>query len=116
MKNLTLFILPLLMANTFGVIGQKNDFKIVIDAKKVYYTSDTQSVLVSIQECNMPLVRALNAELTALIPVKDAKDGIRFEADGNSYHIVPGSKEATTLLNMDKRIGKFKAEVDNLCK
>lgn len=116
MKNFTLLFLPILMANTFGITGEKNDFKLVIDAKKVYYTSDSQSVMVSIQECNKPLVRALNAELTALIPVKDAKDGILFEADGNSFHIVPGSKEATTLLNMDKRMGIFKAAVDNVCK
>ena len=116
MKFFILFLLPILMANTFGIIGEKNDFKLVIDAKKVYYTSDSQSVLISIQSCNMPLVRALNAELSAMIPVKDPKDGILFEVDGSSYHIVPGSKEATVLMNMDKRIAKFKTEVDGVCK
>jgi len=116
MKQSILLLLPFLLSNTFGVIGEKNDFKLVIDAKKVYYTSKTQSILISIQSCNMPLVRALNAELSALIPVKDAKDGILFEVDGNSYHIVPGSEEAKALLSMDKRMAKFNAEVDRTCK
>ncbi len=116
MKFSILLLLPFVMANTFGVIGEKNDFKLVIDAKKVYYTSDTQSVLVSIESCNMPMVRALNAEMTALIPEKPVKEGILFEVDGDSHHIVPGSKEGTALMNMDKRMGLFKAEVDKTCK
>ena len=115
MKHSILLLLPLLMANTFGVIGEKSDFKLVIDARKVYYTSDKQSVLVSIQQCNQSMVRALNAELMDLVPEKDSKDGVLFEVDGNSYHVVPGSKEANALLNMDKRMGLFKAEVDKVC-
>lgn len=116
MKHSILLLLPLLMANNFAIIGEKNDFKLVIDAKKVYYTSDKQSVLISIQPCNQPMVRALNAELMELIPEKDAKDGVLFEVDGDSYHIVKDSKEATALLDMDKRMGMFKAEVDKTCK
>lgn len=115
MKYLILF-LPLLLGNTFGTIGEKNDFKLVIDAKKVYYTSGVTSVLISIQSCNMHLVRALNAELMALVPAKDPKDGVLFEVDGSSYHLANGSKEATAVLSMEKRIAKFKAEVDSTCK
>lgn len=100
-------------ANSFQLEGSANDFKLVIDARKVSYTSAKKGVYVGLRDCNIPLARALNAELLALVPKEEPKAGWRFHVDGNSYTI--GNKESLQLKKMDEKMERFKASGDKAC-
>lgn len=65
--------------------------------------------------CNLALIRALNAELMALVPAKEEPTGLTFQIDGNTHTVSPAGKESRVLLFMNERMKLFEAEEAKAC-
>ncbi len=102
-------------ANTFEWKGS-NSFVLKIDSRNLVYTSSKSKVAGEIKECNLPLVRALNAELVGLIPQSEVVGGITYMVDANSYLIAGAGKQAELLNEMDKKIDFYREEESKACK
>ncbi|MFL5785026.1 MAG: hypothetical protein ACJ76H_10475 [Bacteriovoracaceae bacterium] len=102
-------------ANTFNLGNCPEKFSLVIDSRHLIYHSDKKNVNSQIKKCNLPLVRALNGELMALVPQKNFPDGLAFMVDGNKYFISGQGKEAKVLFAMNARIERFQEEEKKAC-
>lgn len=102
-------------ANTFEWKGT-NSFTLKIDSRNLVYTSAKSKVSGEIKTCNLPLVRALNAELVGLIPQSETAGGETFMVDANSFLIPDTGKQAELLNEMDKKIEFFREEEIKACK
>jgi hypothetical protein len=65
--------------------------------------------------CNLPLIRALNAELVSLASVKDEGPGLTYRIDGNTFTIPRSTGRANKLLRMDSRMARFEQEEKQNC-
>jgi hypothetical protein len=102
-------------ANTFEWKGS-HAFSLSIDAKNLIYNSTKKKVEEKIRPCNLPLVRALNAELAGLVPQTEVAGGITYMMDANSFQISKSGKEAELLNEMDKKIDFFREEEMKSCR
>lgn len=101
-------------ANTFEWKG-KTPFLLKIDAHSFVYTSSKEKVEGEIKPCNLPLARALNAELVGLIPQNETAGGVTYMVDANSYLIPRVGKKAALLNEMDKKIEFYREEEKKAC-
>lgn len=102
-------------ANTFEWKGTYA-FTLKIDARSLVYLSAKARVDSVIKDCNLPLVRAINAEMVGLIPQSDTPGGTTFMADANSYLLPASGKQADLLNEMDKKIDFYREEEKKACK
>ncbi len=102
-------------ANTFEWKG-KNSFSLKIDSKHLVYSSPKSRLAGEIKECNLPLVRALNAELIGLTPQTESAGGFTYMVDANSFLISGTGKEAELLNEMDKKILFYREQESRACK
>jgi hypothetical protein len=102
-------------ANTFEWKGI-NSFTLKIDSRNLVYISKKSKVEGEIKTCNLPLVRALNAELVGLIPQSEVAGGVTYMVDANSFLISGNGKEAALLNEMDKKIDFYREEEIKACK
>lgn len=104
-----------LFANTFDLKETSNRFSLAIDARALSYTSEKRKIEAEIKPCNLPLVRALNAELLSQVPLKNVPKGLPFLVDGNTYYVSAKGKEARVLLSMDQRMTRYQLEEKKTC-
>ncbi len=103
-------------ANTFEWKGS-NSFSLKIDARQLAYSSNHLKVDGEIRPCNLPLARALNAELMGLVPqVNEPEEGVSYLVDGNSYQVANRGKEASILNVMDKKMSHYREEEKKTCR
>lgn len=109
------FLSTSVFANTFEWKGT-NAFSLRIDARNLVYTSAKSRLASEIKDCNLPLVRALNAELMRLVPQTEVEGGVTYMVDANSYLMSGTGKEAVLLNDMDKKITFYQEEESKACK
>ncbi len=110
-----IFFPAMLFANTFDLKETSNRFSLVINSRNLTYISEKRKIEADIKACNLPLVRALNAELLSQVPLKNAPKGLPFLVDGNTYFVTLKGKEARVLLSMDNRMTRFQLEEKKTC-
>ncbi len=116
MSFLLSLLFPFLVsANTFDLKETSNRFSLVINARNLTYISEKRKIEVTIKDCNLPLVRALNAELLSQVPFKNVPRGLPFQVDGNTYFVSAKGKEARVLLSLDYRMTRYQLEEKRLC-
>lgn len=103
-------------ANTFDLKGSQSDFSLVIDARKISFSSPKKKLELEIKDCNLHLARALNAELLAINTTTEKKDDLVFRADGNLYYVGKKTKEGKLLTGMENRMRQFSREEKTACK
>jgi hypothetical protein len=110
-----LFSLPV-FANRFTLKNTGARFDLVISPETIIFNSEANKRKFTVVKCNEKLAQALNAELLAKLPSKQAVKGLTLYLDEKPVVIDSQSDLAMTALAMDSRILRFAVEEKEACK
>ena len=110
-----LFSLPV-FANRFELKETGARFELLITPGLISFNSEATKRKIPINKCNEKLAQALNAELLAKLPSKEANAGLKFQIDEKEINLDPQSDLGKMALMMDARILGFIVEEKKACK
>lgn len=113
---LVLLISLPVFANRFTLKETGARFDLVISPESIVFNSEATKKRFSVVKCNEKLAEALNAELLAKLPSKEAATGLTIHLDEKPIVIDPKSDLAMTALAMDARMLRFIVEEKAACK